>query len=396
MDPEEPTSYHSGRVRIIGAEPAGDSVREVTGPVEESHPDLPHWNDAPTGQVPAILDRSSGEESAVAPPTWREEDNDWEAQEDVFEPSMLSGDLPAVGALLDEQQREEADADRQPWHFESDDTLVIPPEPGYEPRACRAGSGARTGIRHRPAPSRVRRAPTRALRREEPETVAWSEPEAAPPDEPQPSRARTRARGRVAAASPRPRPPRLRPSPHRGSAPRSRPSPRSAPRAPRGPTVPAPGTCRRRRHLRPRHARRDRQRRPARRGRPHLLRRRNGGHPGHHDRHRPARHRRGLRRLPPRPVPPGHAARPGRRAVTDDRDLQQGRGRAAARPRTPRRGVLHLVPRPRGARGRSRLGHALDGLHLRVGRRVRLLRRTACSTRTCSPTATASPSSSRR
>src|SRR5215469_11743720 len=105
-EPEEPTSYHSGRVRIIGAEPAGDSVREVTGPVEEGHPDLPHWNDAPTGQVPAILDRSSGEETAVAPPTWREEDHDWEAQEEVFEPSMLSGDLPAVGALLDEQRRE--------------------------------------------------------------------------------------------------------------------------------------------------------------------------------------------------------------------------------------------------------------------------------------------------
>ena len=25
------------------------------------------------------------------------------------------------------------DVERQPWHFESDDTLVIPPEPGYEP-----------------------------------------------------------------------------------------------------------------------------------------------------------------------------------------------------------------------------------------------------------------------
>jgi CDP-diglyceride synthetase len=183
-DPEEPTSYHSGRVRIIGAEPAGDSVREVTGPVEESHPDLPHWNDAPTGQVPAILDRSSGEESAVAPPTWREEDNDWEAQEDVFEPSMLSGDLPAVGALLDEQRREEADADRQPWHFESDDTLVIPPEPGSEPDLAAPDALSEqefdTGPRRRVSavPRRER------LRRDDPETVAWSEPEAAPPDEP--------------------------------------------------------------------------------------------------------------------------------------------------------------------------------------------------------------------
>ena len=93
---EDPPSYRSGRVRIIGAEPAGDSVREVTGPVVEDHPELPHWNDAPTGQVPAILDTTNGEEQSVAPPMWREEETDWEAQEEVFEPSMLSDDLPAV------------------------------------------------------------------------------------------------------------------------------------------------------------------------------------------------------------------------------------------------------------------------------------------------------------
>ena len=128
---EEPTSYHSGRVRIIGAEPAGDTVREVTGPVVDEHPEIPHWNDAPTGQVPAILDSTNGEESAVAPPMWREEENDWEAQEEVFEPSMLSDDLPAVGALLGEQHDDLDDVERRPWHFESDDTLVIPPEPGF-------------------------------------------------------------------------------------------------------------------------------------------------------------------------------------------------------------------------------------------------------------------------
>jgi phosphatidate cytidylyltransferase len=125
---EDPPSYHSGRVRIIGAEPAGDTIPEVTGPVDEEHAELPHWNDAPTGQVPAVLDRSNGEEPLLAPPTWREEETDWEAQEEVFEPSMLSEDLPAVGALLGERD----DLERQPWHFESDDTLVIPPEPESE------------------------------------------------------------------------------------------------------------------------------------------------------------------------------------------------------------------------------------------------------------------------
>jgi CDP-diglyceride synthetase len=128
---EDPPSYHSGRVRIIGAEPAGDTVREVTGPVVDEHPEMPHWNDAPTGQVPAILDTSTGEEAAVAPPMWREEETDWEAQEEVFEPSMLSDDLPAVGALLGEQPDDLNDVERRPWHFESDDTLVIPPEPGF-------------------------------------------------------------------------------------------------------------------------------------------------------------------------------------------------------------------------------------------------------------------------
>ena len=128
---EEPPTYHSGRVRIIGAEPAGDFVRDPSGPVLEEHPELPHWNEPPTGQVPAVLDRSTGEEQAVAPPTWREEETDWEAHEEVFEPAMLSEDLPAVGALIGEM--DEVDVERQPWHFTTDDTLVIAPEPGLEP-----------------------------------------------------------------------------------------------------------------------------------------------------------------------------------------------------------------------------------------------------------------------
>ncbi|HEY6472743.1 MAG TPA: phosphatidate cytidylyltransferase [Acidimicrobiales bacterium] len=185
-DAEPPTSYHSGRVRIIGAEPAGDAVREVTGPVEEGHPELPHWNDAPTGQVPAILDRSNGEEQRLAPPTWREEDNDWEAQEDVFEPSMLSEDLPAVGALLGERPSREDDV-RQPWHFESDDTLVIPPEPELGPEVTEAPPALvdeepiDTGPRRRvSSPRRARRHEPEHAR--EPEPAAW--PEEAPVEEP--------------------------------------------------------------------------------------------------------------------------------------------------------------------------------------------------------------------
>ena len=66
---------------------------------------MPHWNESPTGQVPAVLDRSNGEDQGLAPPTWREETSDWEAHEEIFEPSMLSEDHPAPGALDGDRHR---------------------------------------------------------------------------------------------------------------------------------------------------------------------------------------------------------------------------------------------------------------------------------------------------
>jgi CDP-diglyceride synthetase len=146
---EDPPIYRSGRVRIIGAEPAGDAIREVTGPVVEENPDMPHWNDAPTGQVPAILDRANGEEPSLAPPSWREDDSDWAAHEEAFEPSMLSDDQPAVGSMVNDNN-EQVDVERQPWHFEpvdlgsDEETLIIasplsetPADDVYEPDADR-------------------------------------------------------------------------------------------------------------------------------------------------------------------------------------------------------------------------------------------------------------------
>ena len=132
---EDPPSYRSGRVRIIGAEPAGNAVHEVTGPVVDENPDMPHWNDAPTGQVPAILDRGNGDEQGLAPPSWREEDTDWAAHEELFEPSMLSDELPAVGSLMN-NNNDQVDMERQPWRFDTadltdDETLVI--EADFEP-----------------------------------------------------------------------------------------------------------------------------------------------------------------------------------------------------------------------------------------------------------------------
>ncbi len=142
----DPPSYRSGRVRIIGAEPAGNAVHEVTGPVVEENPDMPHWNDAPTGQVPAILDRGNGDEQALAPPSWREEDSDWAAHEELFEPSMLSDEVPPVGSMAN-NNNDIVDTERQPWLFDTgdladDDTLVIEPDRPPEPPPPRVAPAA--------------------------------------------------------------------------------------------------------------------------------------------------------------------------------------------------------------------------------------------------------------
>ncbi len=140
---EDPPIYRSGRVRIIGAEPAGDAVPEAGDTAADDPFDMPHWNDAPTGQVPAVLDRGTGDDPVVAAPSWREEDTDWAADEEMFEPSMLSDDAPAVGSMVNDNN-EQFDVERQPWHFAEaelpgdEDTLVISSpladfEPTYAP-----------------------------------------------------------------------------------------------------------------------------------------------------------------------------------------------------------------------------------------------------------------------
>ena len=139
---EDPPIYRSGRVRIIGAEPAGEAVPEPADTAADDPFDMPHWNDAPTGQVPAVLDRGTGEDP-VAAPSWREEETDWAADEEMFEPSMLSDDAPAVGSMVNDNN-EQFDVERQPWHFGEtelpgdEDTLVISSpladfEPTYAP-----------------------------------------------------------------------------------------------------------------------------------------------------------------------------------------------------------------------------------------------------------------------
>jgi len=134
----EHTGYRSGRVRIVGAEPAGRSAAmrseedpaadwderdsESDGPEGETPdatfvPPLPHWTEPATGEVPAILTRDLGTDDAdpfasFRGPTWREEGSDWDGPDDEFEPSMLAGDKTGQGSL------DTGPSDRQPWVFD--------------------------------------------------------------------------------------------------------------------------------------------------------------------------------------------------------------------------------------------------------------------------------------
>jgi phosphatidate cytidylyltransferase len=134
----EHTGYRSGRVRIVGAEPAGRSAaarsadegqapwsdeRDDEGIEEEppvttfATPPLPHWTEPPTGEIPSILAREedsvdSDPFASLPGPTWREDGSDWEAQGEDFEPSMLAGDQTGQGSL------DTGPSDRQPWVFD--------------------------------------------------------------------------------------------------------------------------------------------------------------------------------------------------------------------------------------------------------------------------------------
>ncbi len=176
-DDEESTEQPANGVRITGAEPAGDDLLadwkfDEPAAAEESQapsPDLPHWTENPTGQVPTVLQRDQPEDedpwAAVQSPTWREDDSDWVAEEEAFDTSLLSMEEEPLGALNPEPGLEES----QPWEFElpaeraavpidevpGDD--VLDAEPASEPvvaseprqRRGRERSGAMSSARRR-------------------------------------------------------------------------------------------------------------------------------------------------------------------------------------------------------------------------------------------------------
>jgi phosphatidate cytidylyltransferase len=78
------------RVTVTGADVAAEIAPDVP-PATESV--LPHWTEAPTGQVPAVLsDKTDGDDpwAAIPAPSWREGDADWTAHEDQFDASVLA------------------------------------------------------------------------------------------------------------------------------------------------------------------------------------------------------------------------------------------------------------------------------------------------------------------
>jgi phosphatidate cytidylyltransferase len=125
--PREETLFDQSSVHVIDEPgeakgPAVEPVRpgETAVPGGGTPTELPHWTEPPTGQVPAVLSRDGGDESSgpgVSAPTWREEDSDWVAHDEEFEPAMFGDDEVALGSL---DETDDTAPDRRPWEFDLD------------------------------------------------------------------------------------------------------------------------------------------------------------------------------------------------------------------------------------------------------------------------------------
>jgi phosphatidate cytidylyltransferase len=120
-DMNEPTA-RSSPVSATGrseGDAGGDWNEESSSsPRSVAIPDMPHWADPPTGEVPTVLDRRSEEDArdgqwAAAGdtgPAWREHQHEWEGS--GFDPSLLADEETRVGALEETPVEE-----RRPWEF---------------------------------------------------------------------------------------------------------------------------------------------------------------------------------------------------------------------------------------------------------------------------------------
>src|SRR5207302_3279 len=92
-------------------------------------PDMPHWTEPPTGEVPRVLagDEPEGEDNpwsgfATRAPRWRDQGSDWD-EADFDDVSALADDETRLGAL-DETRTEHSDL----YSFDDPDPAYVEPE----------------------------------------------------------------------------------------------------------------------------------------------------------------------------------------------------------------------------------------------------------------------------
>jgi phosphatidate cytidylyltransferase len=146
-------SVSDPRVTITGADVAGFVAEDI----HQVDPDtlLPHWTDAPTGQVPIVVARDSADAvdpwAAIPAPAWREGEADWVAHEEQFDASLLAVD--------------KAEEDLRPWEFDSEplnpNEEVLDESPRPEP--TRAHRTRRTPREDHLSGRAVRQGPSRSV-----------------------------------------------------------------------------------------------------------------------------------------------------------------------------------------------------------------------------------------
>ena len=157
---DEPTgefpvvSTTDSRVTITGAEKAADVVSDA--PKIDPATLLPHWTDAPTGQVPIVVAREAADRddpwAQIPAPAWREGEADWVAHEEQFDASILAGETKEI--------------DARPWEFTLHDDEVASEEHHEEtprPEPVRAERTRRSATRDPLAGRAVRQGTQRSV-----------------------------------------------------------------------------------------------------------------------------------------------------------------------------------------------------------------------------------------
>ncbi len=157
---DEPTgempvvSATDSRVTVTGAELAAELVEET--PAIDEATLLPHWTDAPTGQVPIVVAREAAQSddpwAAIPAPAWREGEADWVAHEDQFDASFLAS--------------EGREQDLRPWEFVLTEELTADEEPLDEvprPAPTRTARTRRTVVHNPLAGRAVRQSSPRSV-----------------------------------------------------------------------------------------------------------------------------------------------------------------------------------------------------------------------------------------